>query len=182
MRARAAFITSSIVWLALTPLVAAAQDALPAAGAPCADAVHRQFDFWIGEWEVRAADGTLLGHNSITSIHGGCALAERWRGASGGTGSSLNAYDASADRWRQMWIGSDGTLLELEGRLEPDGIVLTGSTRRADGRAVLHRITWTPVAGRAVRQLWEVSLDEGRSWRSSFDGTYRMTSGGANRR
>ena len=31
----------------------------------CGTAPHRQFDFWLGEWEVRAPDGKLAGVNRI---------------------------------------------------------------------------------------------------------------------
>jgi hypothetical protein len=50
----------------------------------CRGPEHRQFDFWIGTWEVRSGDGTLQGHNEIRSVAGGCGLLERWRGAAAG--------------------------------------------------------------------------------------------------
>ena len=37
---------------------------------------------------------------------------------------------------------------------------------------VQQRITWTPAAGGTVRQLWESSSDEGRTWTVLFDGRY----------
>ena len=92
-----------LVWLALLlPMVASAQEETameetpPAAPtvSPCDSENHRQFDFWIGEWEV-SSNGQPAGTNSIQSILGGCALQENWRGAGPGglTGTSFNIYD-----------------------------------------------------------------------------------------
>ena len=35
---------------------------------PCASAEHKQFDFWVGDWDVRSAAGQVLGHNRISSF------------------------------------------------------------------------------------------------------------------
>ena len=41
----------------------------------CQDSeAHRQFDFWVGQWEVRTAKGEIAGHNTIESVQAGCAL------------------------------------------------------------------------------------------------------------
>ena len=42
----------------------------------------------------------------------------------------------------------------------------------AAGGAALQRITWTPLEGGVVRQLWETSKDGGRTWAVVFDGRY----------
>lgn len=147
---------------------------LPSAPPPCASAEHRQFDFWIGEWEVRQPGGQAAGTNRITSIHRGCALREEWSGRSGFTGSSLNGYDASTGRWRQTWIGSDGLVLLLEGGMTNGSMEMLGSTVGANGVKTLNRIRWTPLDGTTrVRQLWETSVDGGKTWSVTFDGQYR---------
>jgi hypothetical protein len=140
-----------------------------AVSSSCADAGYRQFDFWLGDWEVFTADGKRAGANSIRRIHGGCALEESWRGASGMTGSSFNIYTPSSGQWHQTWVDSDGLLLRLDGRF--DGAMrLTGETNGMDGARVSHRLTWTPQAD-GLRQVWESSGD-GRTWSVVFDGTY----------
>ena len=48
-----------------------------AAGA-CEASEHRQFDFWLGDWEVRTPDGRLAGVNSMSSEHGGCGVLVWW--------------------------------------------------------------------------------------------------------
>ena len=58
----------------------------------------RDFDFWIGEWDVFGPQGRQVGTNSITPLLDGAALAEHWRGAGGVEGHSINAYDEAAGR------------------------------------------------------------------------------------
>jgi hypothetical protein len=60
---------------------------------PCSSPEFRQFDFWLGEWEVHNAAGELQGHNLIDKVQRGCALSEQWRSVRGGSGQSLNWYD-----------------------------------------------------------------------------------------
>src|SRR5262245_1825495 len=55
---------------------------------PCASAAARQFDFWLGEWEVTAR-GKLAGINRISRAAGDCALLEEYQSQSGYSGKSL---------------------------------------------------------------------------------------------
>jgi hypothetical protein len=139
---------------------------------PCGAPQHHQFDFWIGEWDVRTPDGKLAGTNRITGILGGCGLRESWTGAGGTTGTSLNAYDAARGLWHQTWIDSGGTVLLLEGSFRDGRMVLGGVTHPAGGAAKQDRITWEPLGGGDVRQLWEQSSDGGTSWTVVFEGRY----------
>jgi hypothetical protein len=146
-----------------------APDAL--AAGPCEGSERRQFDFWLGEWNVRTPDGKLAGTNSITSEYGGCVLHERYATPRGYSGESLNAYDPARKVWHQTWVDSSGTLLLLEGGLSGKSMVLEGQTVGADGQVTRHRITWTPNADGGVRQHWE-STDAKGQWTTAFDGSY----------
>ena len=149
---------------------AAAQDEQPSPR--CAGAEYRQFDFWIGEWDVHNEAGDKLGSNSIRRIARGCGLLEDWVGATGGRGMSVNGYDAASGKWTQRWIG-DGSTLWIEGGLQNGSMVLSGTGRRATPQgSVFDRITFTPLPDGRVLQLWEISPD-GRSWQTSFRGYYR---------
>lgn len=150
--------------------VAAFASTAAVAGA-CDAGEHRQFDFWLGEWNVRTPDGKLAGVNSISGEHGGCVLHERYSTHRGYGGESLNVYDAARKTWHQTWVDSSGTLLLLEGGLRGRSMVLEGQTVGADGQLTKHRITWTPNADGSVRQHWE-STDGKGHWSTAFDGTY----------
>lgn len=141
--------------------------------APCSAPQHRQFDFWLGDWEVKDASGKPAGTNRIESILGGCAIRETWQGTQGLDGTSLNLY-APDGKWHQTWVDDQGNLLELAGGLEEGKMVMRGTTpsRREPGKTVLHRVAWTPLDGGRVRQFWEASLDDGKTWAVQFDGVY----------
>jgi len=135
----------------------------------------RQFDFWIGEWDVVDPEGKPAGTSVIESIAGGAGLLENWTGApvaGGGTGKSLNAYNLEKKQWQQFWVGSGGGILELAGALSGGSMVLSGE-HELRGRHLSERITWTPLAGGSVRQLWEQSADGGQTWQVIFEGIYR---------
>lgn len=155
-----------VVFLAST--VAHAADAPAPGPAPCTGAEHRQFDFWLGDWDVRGPAGKLAGRNRITSLHNGCVLFESWSSADGKvTGSSFNLYDADSKRWHQTWVDSSGSLLQLDGGMAEGRMVLVS----APG-AARNRITWTPLPDGRVRQLWEATSDNGTTWTTAFDGYY----------
>jgi len=148
-------------------LLAMATD-LSAQPGSCTAPEHRQFDFWVGDWRVTTPDGKHAGDNRIEKILDGCALHESWTGATGGRGFSYNAYDRDRKVWHQTWVDKQGTLLLLEGTFTNGQMVLQGMQGTA-----LNRITWEPRKDGTVRQLWETSSDQGKTWQVAFDGLYR---------
>lgn len=138
----------------------------------CADEAHRQFDFWVGSWEVTNAQGQVVGTNEITPILGGCVLLEEWQSSGPHSGKSLNIYDAANDKWHQTWVDNGGLLLELDGKLVDGNMVMKGHRPGQDGAKVLNRIIWEPLEDGDVRQTWETSGDDGQTWTTLFDGLY----------
>lgn len=164
---RIARLACNAIVACIVSLGAHAQDAKPA---PCSTAEHRQFDFWLGRWEVRGPAGKVAGHNTITSTHNSCVVLENWKGMGGVTGSSFNVYDAARKKWRQTWVDSTGGVLDLEGALR-DGRMVLASTPASKTDAI-NRITWEPLPDGRVRQLWETSADGGTTWKVAFEGYY----------
>ncbi len=141
---------------------------------PCTSPLHRQFDFWVGTWDVVGAAGQFAGTNRIELVDGGCALFESWSSGGGGyTGRSLNSV-SSDGRWHQTWVDSSGLRLELAGGLVEGRMVLEGDTPASvPGRPpVKNRITWSPESEGRVRQHWGTSADGGKTYTTAFDGTY----------
>jgi hypothetical protein len=138
----------------------------------CSEVEARQFDFWIGHWNVAEKDKPA-GTNTIERILEGCALIENWSSAQGGSGKSLNFFDRADGKWHQTWIDASGGALFLSGRFE-NGTMRMEGERPAEGKqaASRHRITWTPLAGGKVRQLWESSPIGKEAWAVQFDGLY----------
>ena len=149
---------------------------------PCAGPEYKEFDFWLGEWEVRTAAGQILGRNHVTKRHGGCVVIEEWEGAAGGSGSSFNVYDQPTRQWHQFWVDATGTNW-LSSDAHGNPVTLRGGIR--DGAMVLSshpdtvpsigltRVTWRPQPDGRVRQTFEGSTDGGKTWTVSFDGFYK---------
>jgi len=140
--------------------------------APCRSAEHRQFDFWIGHWEVARPDGKPAGTNRIESVFGGCALQEDWSSAAGGyQGRSLNALGADG-RWHQTWVDTSGLLLQLTGGIRDGRMVLSGERTSRQGGTVRDEVSWEPLPTGRVKQHWRSSNDDGKTWTDVFVGIY----------
>lgn len=140
-------------------------------GPPCQGDEYRQFDFWVGAWDVFDEEGAQQGTNRIAPILDGCALQENWVGVTGSVGHSFNTFDRQTGRWHQTWIDNSGLLLLLNGEYDGTSMVLSGAGKNRDGRPVTHRITWTPLDDGRVRQHWQVQ-PEGEDWKDVFVGLY----------
>jgi hypothetical protein len=153
-------------------------DAADRKARPCEyDERYRAFDFWIGHWEVANAQGQVAGTNLIEKAEQGCLLLERWTGRSGGTGTSMNFYDPAIDKWVQVWVSAGGVVINIEGGLEDGSMVLVGTLVARDGTATPFRGTWTPLPDGRVRQFFEQSTDDGKTWTPWFDGYYTRKEG-----
>lgn len=161
-----------ILFALLCAAVPAAAQSAPTP-AQCREPEYRQFDFWVGEWDVTLPDGKTAGHNRIEPILGGCALRESWTGAGGLAGTSYNVYDRSRKVWHQTWVDGQGNLLQLEGGFASGRMTLQGETVDSAGAKARQRIIWEPTGPGGVRQLWETSSDGGATWTVAFDGRYR---------
>ena len=145
-----------------------------AAGAPSPPPqVMRQFDFWLGDWDVFDAQGNPGGRSHIESIAEGNGILENWTDSSGTTGKSLNTYSQEKRCWQQFWVGNGTPILELSGGIVDGSMVLTGTRRGKGDVKVTDRIAWTPNTDGSVRQHWESSVDGGKTWKDNFDGIYR---------
>ncbi len=167
--------TVFLAWL-LAAFTTPPSDDQPAPAAPparqdCTAAEHRQFDFWIGEWDVKVK-GQSAGTNRITEDLKGCVIVEQWTAKGGGRGSSLNFYDRTTRAWHQTWIDEQGGALLLKGGLREGRMVLESEPLPdAKGVPTVQRITWSPDKD-GLRQHWESSADGGKTWPSLFDGQY----------
>jgi hypothetical protein len=138
---------------------------------------HRQFDFWIGNWQVSDKEGgKIYGKNTITSEGDGCLLTERWKSASGGSGSSINYYNPGDGQWHQLWVDSGNSIIDIAGGIEDGSMVLTGDIYYLlEKRQTSFRGRWTPLPDGSVRQFFEEQDDQG-VWQPWFDGYYRPLS------
>lgn len=152
---------------------------VPPASPPqnCTAPEHKQFDFWVGDWEVYLTDKPeqMVGGSLIEKIYGDCVIRENWQPFTLQAGGSLNNYDSAQKIWRQTWVDSQNARVDFTGGLENGKMVLTGLWKGSGGpgKDRLTRMTFSREAGGTVRQLGEVSSDGGKSWSESFDFTYK---------
>jgi hypothetical protein len=138
---------------------------------PCTAPEYRQFDFWLGAWNVTvagAASGAPPAPSDITLEPGGCAVFENF---GNGVGRSLNVYSPADARWHQTYAFGTGPRLLLVGGLEGDAMVLARPLPDAPVGS-FDRWTWSRLPGGRVRQVDEVSSDGGATVTTGFDGTY----------
>lgn len=155
-----------------TPAPAQTPSPAPPGPPPCTGPEHRQFDFWVGDWNVNGPKGRQVGTNRIEKIMDGCVVQENWAGQGNVKGTSFNVYDTTDKKWHQVWVDNQGSLLLLEGGIKDGKMEMTGETTNPKGEKVMHRITWEPQADSKVRQHWLSSPDGGKTWNTAFDGVY----------
>jgi hypothetical protein len=141
---------------------------------PCTTPEYRQFDFWIGDWDVQV-QGQPAGHNLVTREQDGCLLIEHWQASTGGqTGTSFNYYDVRDKKWHQLYLdnsGNAGAFPAMAGTLIGEKMVLITDTKVNP----VSRWTWYVVAPGKVRQMAEQSTDGQKTWNITWDSIYVKT-------
>lgn len=147
----------------------------PQRPSPCkTDSTYRQFDFWIGEWDVMNPQGQVVGRSSIQLIEGDCVLLENYASVRGPyTGKSFNIYNAALDRWQQFWVDNQGGVLEFKGAYKDRELRYTAESIGPRNQPTHHKLAFFHREDGTVRQLWEQSIDGGSTWTVAFDGLYR---------
>lgn len=130
----------------------------------------RQFDFWIGEWLPKNAQGVTVGTSSIQLILNSCIIFENWE-TPVSAGKSFNVFDTRDGRWHQTWVDNKGLITHYVGGLV-DGKMVLDSTDVTNGTKTINRMTFSKLPGGDVRQHGESSTDDGKTWTTTFDFTY----------
>ncbi|HEY6267615.1 MAG TPA: tetratricopeptide repeat protein [Candidatus Acidoferrum sp.] len=144
---------------------------------PCAYAAeNRQFDFWLGEWNVVTSQGeTPAGDSRIELILGDCVVQENWTSAGniGYSGKSYNIYNAAVKRWEQYWVDNAGGNIFFYGGLK-DGVMdyWTDEIPQLDGKKLERHLQFIKLGPDKVRQFSQGSNDGGKTWFAEYDFTY----------
>lgn len=165
----------------------------PGAGAKargtCSAPGYREFDFWIGKWDIRQrilqTDGTWKEFDATTHVEpvlGGCALFERWSGTvqffwEGMTGParlegmSFRSYDPEIGEWAIWWIDErNPTIGDPNRGVFEDGI---GSFYRdgvtAQGDPMTARIRFFDIEDGFFRWDLAISTDGRSTWTTIWE-------------
>ncbi len=122
---------------------------------PCDSVEQRQFDFWVGDWDLSWEGGK--GANRIAKILNECVVQETFDGAPMLRGLSVSTYDKANKLWRQTWVDDDGSYLDFTGGLVDGQMTLSRSAER-EGKTFLQRMIWYNVS---PDSLWSAR----RRWR-----------------
>ena len=145
--------------------------------AACTSAEHRQFDFWIGTWDVRirarsAPDkdewGEANGTQTIESILGSCAIAEHFS-AEGPqqpwAGKSYSMWQSKLGKWRQTWVDDSGNFIALTGGVEAGVMTLYGEPRTVADKTIQMRMVFKDVTRDSLLWEWQRTDD---NWTTSI--------------
>lgn len=144
----------------------------PALAGRCDAPEYRQFDFWIGDWDVFEVDGTRpVAHVQVERSLDGCVLHELYEDDSGLRGESLSMFDRTRHVWHQTWMTNGGQLVTVEGDWQ-EGVMSMRGRSSGNGEDSLVRATWKP-AGGSVRETASTSRDRGHTWNKWFDLVFR---------
>jgi hypothetical protein len=164
-----------VLQLIATSIAVSAQPANQAPATPCKSTAElRQFDFWLGEWEVKSAqaeNGPTVGRSRIESMVDGCVVLENWE-SQGFAGKSWNFYDRSVQKWRQIWVDVTGRRVEFSGSYQDNAMSFDGEVVLANGRRFKSRMKFFNLGPNKVRQFAERSTDDGKTWTTTVDLIY----------
>ena len=151
-----------------------AQQPTPQPPQPCDRPEQKQFDFWVGDWDLTspgAKSGEVV-HNSntIKRILGGCIVQENFVGNAAPEqapqllGMSVSVFDLASGKWKQTWVDNQGSYLDFTGEFKDKQMVLSREATRPDGTAVMQRMVWKNITANEFDWSWERSKDKGQTW------------------
>lgn len=126
----------------------------------------RQFDFWVGKWDLTWGDDGK-GSNSITLDYNGCVIHEKFDGnpSAGFKGMSISVYNEKAGKWQQSWGDDQGGYFALVGEFKDGEMVLIHKHLIGDGQ---NRMRFYNIKENALDWSWEGSED-GETWKMLWE-------------
>ena len=149
---------------------------------PCSSPGAREFDFWLGEWDLTwpaeqtggDVGETLTGRNSITRLFDDCVIEENFTTHDGAfRGHSVSVFDEKKGLWRQTWVDSAGAYLWFTGRFDGEVMTLSTEPTERDGETVINRMVFSDIGPESLEWAWQRSTDEGANWSSLWNISYR---------
>jgi tetratricopeptide (TPR) repeat protein len=143
---------------------------------PCGDAEFKEFDFWVGDWDVAsAADGIHRGSSHISKEMNGCVVWENWTSAgSPYFGKSYNTWNPNLKRWEQYWVDISAGVMFFHGNLKENVMdYWTDDVPQATGGTLLRHLQFFNLGPDKVRQFSQGSTDGGKNWHTEYDFIYK---------
>ena len=160
-------VATCLLPFARTPLAQA-----EAAGC-AASAETRQFDYWLGDWNVGGPGASSNSKSTVALTLDKCVFVETWDGGRGHAGQNVFGYSPDDHTWYGMFADNHGRVhIFTQGTVSDGTAEFRGPSRGQNGEAVLNRVKIVRVAVDKVEQTWEKSSDNGGTWNVVFRGEY----------
>ena len=135
---------------------------------PCSEGQRRQFDFWLGSWDVTwpaSSHGPAgSGRDNVQKILANCVVQENFLpDTSALRATSISTYVPETGQWKQIWADNEGHSRDLTGESKNGEVVLSGQTE-VNGKKVLQRSVWKNIKPMELDCNWEQSQDGGQTW------------------
>ena len=145
---------------------------------PCSSEQAKQFDFWVGTWDLEWTDTKgqkQKGTNTINKILGGCVIEENFStsGPQPYLGKSHSLFDTRNGLWRQTWVDSGGSYLDLAGEFKDGKMTLHREGTDPKGNKLLFRMTFSNIKPDSFLWDWESSADGGKTWKTNWQINYK---------
>ena len=133
----------------------------------------RQFDFWVGEWDLSWGDGET-GTNSVYLDLADRVVVESFdaRPTMDYQGISHSVYDRASACWKQTWVDTEGNYLDFVGGYS-EGVMELRREALFEGRVAVFRMRWFDIEPDSLSWAYERSDDGGESWTSVWAIAYR---------
>lgn len=157
----------------------------PPPAQPCRSPEARQFDFWLGTWELKGRSRARPGSdewretrsvNTIRKEHDGCVIQESFKSQAPAswTGMSVSVWDPVAGQWQQTWVDSHGSYIALTGEFKDRRMTLTTAPRTLpDGSSIRNRMVFYAITANSLQWDWDLSRDGGQTWEVMWTIGYR---------
>jgi len=148
---------------------------------PCAGTEFRQFDFWLGEWNLTwpaeqtgGKEGDVgTGTNAILPLFDGCGVEESFSTTDGSfQGRSFSIYDQRSGMWKQTWVDNQGGYLSFRGSYANNTMELRTETEEREGETVVQRMVFRSITPESLKWDWQGSRDGGQNWNDLWNVTY----------
>lgn len=163
----------SVIIILLTMSVTGEVDAQEKKCACCTPA-FKQFDFWIGDWEVYDTLGNKIGENLVVSMQDSCLIQENWK-SKRSTGTSYNYYNLANESWNQVWMDNSGNPLVLKGKFDDGKMVMRSELKKSKkGTEYYDQISWQMLPDKSVVQIWKQFDKYDKELTLLFKGIYKQ--------
>jgi hypothetical protein len=143
----------------------------------------RQFDFWLGEWDLTwpgeqsglPAGQIGRGTNNIKAILDSAVIEENFvdLAPSSLRGMSVSVHNQRLGKWQQTWVDNQSSYLDFVGEFQDGKMILSRRATTKDGKEIIQRMVWHNIAKDQLDWNWEASQDGGKTWKVNWQIHYK---------